>query len=256
MFLLDSLVIYSPTDLAVAIACEFALLRRLDAKLGRATLVDAEDPLMARADVLGDAHEKRILADYLQQYGEHVPGRAGGVAVLPSRGDYSSAAALNGAMSTTVKAMTDGADVVYQGTFFDGQFHGRSDFLELRDGAYAVLDTKLARHAKVPALLQLAGYADQLLQLGVPLHPQVSLILGNRERKDFPVAELLTVFRQRRIRLQAVLDEHAGDPEPRGVERSSLESLRPLPRVRRRGHPSARRPARGRAASQPARSAA
>ncbi len=212
MFLLDGTIVYSPTDLAVATQCEFALLRRLDAKLGRATLQHAEDALLARAAILGDAHEQRVLAGYLTRHGEHSPGTPGGVAVLPSKGDYGSAQALTAAMTTTLTAMTDQADVVYQGSFFDGRFHGRSDFLELRKGRYAVLDTKLARHAKVPALLQLAGYADQLLRNDIPLHDRVELILGDNSRASFPVDELLAVYRHRRTRLEEVLDtHHAGD---------------------------------------------
>ncbi len=40
MFLLDGAIVYSPTDLALALQCEYSLLRKLDAKLGRAQPVD------------------------------------------------------------------------------------------------------------------------------------------------------------------------------------------------------------------------
>ena len=79
-----------------------------------------------------------------------------------------------------------GADVVFQATFFDGDFLGYADFL-IKEGSagrespgrYAVWDTKFARHAKVGALLQLAAYGDQLIQLGLAPAPRVTLVLGN-----------------------------------------------------------------------------
>ena len=79
----------------------------------------------------------------------------------------------------SIEALRAGADVVFQAAFFDGQFHGRSDFLVRQpDGSYAVFDTKLARHAKVTALLQLAAYGDQLLKAGITPDPAVTLVLG------------------------------------------------------------------------------
>jgi len=48
----DGRIVASPTDLVVAVRCEFALLRRLDVKLGRAVAITVEDPLMDRAAVL------------------------------------------------------------------------------------------------------------------------------------------------------------------------------------------------------------
>jgi len=52
----------------------------------------------------------------------------------------------------TLQAMRDGADVIYQGTFFDGRWTGRADFLikvaepsALGAHSYEVVDAKLAR---------------------------------------------------------------------------------------------------------------
>jgi len=200
----DGTIIASPTDLAVAVACEFALLRRLDVKLGRAVAVTVEDPLMARAAVLGDVYEKRVLEQYRQRLGD-------GVIELTSQPSRSQAE-LVAARDLTLEHLRGGAPLVYQGAFFDGRLSGRSDFLELRYDGYAVLDTKLARHAKVAALLQLAAYADQLLRADIPLHPKVGLILGNGAQPEYDVDELLAVYRHRRGRMEELLDGHlAGD---------------------------------------------
>lgn len=73
MFLtVDGTIIASPTDLVIAVTCEFALLRRLDVKLGRAVAVTVEDPLMARAAMLGEAHEQRVLEQFRRRYGDGV----------------------------------------------------------------------------------------------------------------------------------------------------------------------------------------
>ncbi len=68
--------------------------------------------------------------------------------------------------------MAPGADVIYQATFFDGTWRGHADFLLRVDDAdgrrvwgpyhYEVADTKLARHVKASAVLQICSYVDQL----------------------------------------------------------------------------------------------
>src|SRR4051794_41447730 len=65
--------------------------------------------------------------------------------------------------------MRAGVDVVHQASLFDGTWGGQADFLlktstpsDLGDWSYEVADAKLARRIKVPALLQMATYADRL----------------------------------------------------------------------------------------------
>lgn len=107
MFLTDSgTVIASPTDLVVAATYEFALLRRLAAKLGRAVAVTVEDPLLARAAVLGEVHEQRVLEQFRQQYGY-------GVVELTSQPSRSQVD-LVAARALTLKHLRDGAPLVYR----------------------------------------------------------------------------------------------------------------------------------------------
>ena len=62
MFVSDDQVIYSASDLAAASRCEYALLRRFDAKLGRGPKLEVEeDDMLARTAELGDEHERRTL---------------------------------------------------------------------------------------------------------------------------------------------------------------------------------------------------
>ena len=212
MFLLDEVVVYSATDLALAAGCEFAALRLLDVRLGRAERVDAADAMLERTARLGDAHEARVLAGFREQFGPY-DGTAGVAEIEPARpGDRASLLAKR---DETLDALRAGADVVFQGSFFDGRFHGRSDFLVREaNGEYAVHDTKLARHAKVEALLQLAAYADQLRSAGIVVAPDVVLILGDGSPSHHPVLDLLPVYHDRRARLQLLLDGHQGQDGP------------------------------------------
>ena len=57
MFLLEGDVVTSASDLTAASNCEFALLRKLDAKLGRIDAVDdTADAMLERTGRLGDEH--------------------------------------------------------------------------------------------------------------------------------------------------------------------------------------------------------
>ncbi|KQP57457.1 bifunctional RecB family nuclease/DEAD/DEAH box helicase [Agreia sp. Leaf283] len=207
MFLLDGTVVYSASDLTAAAACEWALMRRLDAKLGRIdAVVEAEDDMLRRTATLGDLHELATL-ERLRE--------AGGVVEIerPAIDQVAVAA------EQTLDALRSGAAVVFQGAFFDGRFLGYSDFL-VRDGvdqndspAYSVYDTKLARKAKITALLQLAAYADQLQQNGIPTSETVHLILGTGKTTSHRLRDILPVYRRRRARLQQLVDDRVADSE-------------------------------------------
>ncbi|OBF27434.1 TM0106 family RecB-like putative nuclease [Mycobacterium sp. ACS4331] len=207
-------VIYSASDLAAAAGCEYALLSRFDAKLGRGEPHESvEDEMLARTAELGTEHEQRVLADLIATHGSG--GR--GVVQIPSAA-YS-VAALRRAAEATEQAFAARPAVIYQAAVFHGRFAGFADFL-IRDGepddavAYRVVDTKLARRAKVTALLQIAGYADALAAAGIAVAPRAQLILGNRDVVEYPVADLIPVFRRQRDKLQTLLDDHLASGAP------------------------------------------
>jgi predicted RecB family nuclease len=206
VFVADDQVIYSASDLAAASRCEFALLRTFDAKLGRGPAVDTgDDELLRRTVELGDAHEQRTLDDFVERYGDGV--------VRIGRPAYT-LAAFQAAARATVAAFQREPAVVYQAALLDGRFVGFADFL-VRDGDhYRVLDTKLARHAKIAALLQIAGYADALRAMGVKVAPTAGLILGDRSVVEYQVADLIPVYRQQRAALERLLDRHLASGAP------------------------------------------
>ncbi|OBK54524.1 TM0106 family RecB-like putative nuclease [Mycobacterium kubicae] len=199
MFVTDDCIVYSASDLAAAARCEYALLRDFDAKLGRGSAVVGDDALLVRTARLGTEHERRRLDRLREQYGD-------GVAVI-GRPAYT-LAGLTAAAAATQRAIADGAPVVYQAAMFDGRFVGFADFL-IRDGArYRVTDTKLARSAKVTALLQLAAYADALAAADVPVADEAELELGDGTVMRYRVDDLIPVYRSQRVLLQRLLDEH------------------------------------------------
>ncbi|HEV7566052.1 MAG TPA: TM0106 family RecB-like putative nuclease [Microbacteriaceae bacterium] len=206
MFLLDDQVVTSASDLTTASKCEFAFLRTLDAKLGRIERVEEPaDPILERAGKLGDVHERRALERYRL---------AGGVVEIERPSNYG-ADELADAAAATARAFADGAGVVFQATFFDGRFIGFADFIvRLADGSYQVQDTKLARSAKVTALLQLAAYAEQLVRIGVTPAGTVQLLLGDGTVSEHRLGDIQPVYRKRRARLQRIIDERLADPLP------------------------------------------
>ena len=115
----------------------------------------------------------------------------------------------------TVAAMRGGADVVYQGSLFDGTWRGHPDFLvrvdepsALGDWSYDVVDTKLAREAKGGALLQVLLYADLVEAVQGSLPRRVHLALGGPGARTemFPVRRYAATFRSARDRMLALLE--------------------------------------------------
>ena len=208
----------SASDLTAASECEFAFLRRVDAKLGRdVTVPDSADAMRERAARLGDLHEARTLEAYREQLGAGVAGESGGVVEIP-RHTSMSEGELARLASLSAEALRGGAELVFQATFFEPSqahagdlevgFVGFADFLRrTRDGAIEVQDTKLARRARVTALLQLAAYAEQLERLGLTVSDTAVLLLGDGSRSEHRLADIAPVFRARRARLHSLLHE-------------------------------------------------
>lgn len=223
--------VFSASDLVTASTCEYQILRKLDEKVGRACKPDfGVDEMLKRTSKLGDDHEQKVLDRFLGKFGTWDPdGRSGVYGVKPA--SAMDRAVLKDKHSESIRALQGGADVVFQAAFFDGQFHGRSDFLVKQpNGSYAVYDTKLARHAKVTALLQLAAYGDQLSKAGIEPAPEVTLVLGatvqrNAQASDgsgafdyvhsnHPLASVVSVFRERRNRFLLLTQAHLQQESP------------------------------------------
>lgn len=210
MFLRDGMLVTSASDLSAASACEFAFLRRLDQKLGRDLVVPADDdPTKERAARLGDAHEERVLAGSRERLGAGV--------IEIDRPASMALTDLRLRAEETAAAFASGVPLVFQATFFQGPepeqelpiaFLGFADFIARTDaGDYEVQDSKLARRARVPALMQLAAYAEQLRRIGVAVHPEARLLLGDGSESVHRLADIEPVFLARRSRLHRLIRE-------------------------------------------------
>ncbi|CAN7225229.1 TM0106 family RecB-like putative nuclease [Microbacterium maritypicum] len=217
-------VIWSASDLKAAAECEFAWCRAIDAKLGRVPAVEEpEDSTLKRAAELGDVHEQNVLARYIDDLGDEKVHRIEKVSSVD-------ADALADAVDETIAALRSDAEVVFQAAFATEEFVGFADFLRKdHDGRWRVQDSKLARKARVTALMQLAAYVDQLDRLGIPRSGEVDLILGDGTLSTHAVDDLLPLFQVRRARLRALIADRriaegaTGAPLAWGDDRGDLQ---------------------------------
>ncbi len=126
--------------------------------------------------------------------------------------------ALERAAAATVEAMRDGHKLIYQATFFDGRWQGRTDFLRrveqpsrLGAHAYEVLDTKLARQVKPGVVHQLCLYNRLLAAVQGYESEYAYVVLGNDEEVRVELRRYRALHRHTARRLERVVD---GDPEP------------------------------------------
>ena len=193
--------VFAATDLVGFLACEHLVGLELAALAGlvaKPTRLDPEIDLIARRGV---EHEARYLA------GLETAGRR---ATRIDPGEHDAPPELRlvnlrRAAGDTLAAIRRGDDVVYQATFFDGRWLGLADFLLrvdrpsplLGDWSYEVVDTKLARHVKASALLQICSYVEQLTEAqGVePEWMHVALGGSARAVERHRVADYMAYYR-------------------------------------------------------------
>ncbi len=200
----DGTVLLSATDLVGFLACDHLSTLELGRIAGRwERPVRRDDPTIALIQEKGDLHE----ADYLARL------RAEGRRVVEiEKGDLRTPDDLRAAEAATLAAMRDGADVIFQATFFDGRWRGHADFLFRRDDrpspvlggwSYDIADTKLARSVKGGAILQMCVYAALLERLqGIPPET-LSVITGDGVGHAFRTADFAPYFRFVKARFEA-----------------------------------------------------
>ena len=183
MQLIDSRPVYAATDLVGFLACGHRLALEQAAMHGLVAKPVRNDPTIELVAKRGLEHEARFLEELRDQGRRIVEIQKDGSRVAPFVAETGAAptptapdpgAELRAAAAETLAAMRAGADVVYQGTFFDGTWRGHADFLLRKEHApgtpdstfgpwhYEVADTKLARHVKGSAILQICSYVEQL----------------------------------------------------------------------------------------------
>ena len=207
---IDGRPVYAATDLVAYLACEHLTQLERASLAGLVRRPMREDPELDIIRRRGFEHEQRYLADLTAD------GRSVRMieldASIEDRGDQLRAAAIE-----TIAAMAAGADVIYQATFFDGTWRGHADFLLRVDdpkrpsvwGAwhYEVADTKLARHVKASAVLQICSYIDQLERLQGVQPEWLHVALGGSARavERLRVDDYMAYYRSARDRFLATM---------------------------------------------------
>ncbi len=208
---LNGQLVYSATDLVGFLECRHLANLERAATEGHIMRPARTDPVLDRIAQKGHEHEARFLEDLATD----------GITVeeIKPAGNTSPAARIESGRDATLQALHSGADVVYQATFFDGRRLGYADFLRrverpsnLGAWSYEVWDTKLARHAKASAVLQLCMYSEMLTAIQGVAPERMHLALGGvqRETVSFRVADYAAYYRS----VARDFEQHLGAAEP------------------------------------------
>jgi uncharacterized protein len=213
---IDGRPVYAATDLIAYLACEHLTGLERAALAGLVHRPMRDDPELDIIRKRGFDHERRFLDELVGE------GRSA-VRIELDGSIEDDGERLRAAAEETRAAMASGADVVYQATFFDGRWRGHADFLlRVDDPArpsvfgpwhYEVADTKLARHVKASAVLQICTYVD-LLEAVQGLRPEwMHVALGGSARavERLRVDDYLAYYRNVKARFLAAM---ASDDPP------------------------------------------
>jgi len=206
---IDGRLVFSPSDLNHFLACEHLtwLERQRDPPTPRRSRDPHADLLAAK----GAEHERAWLDRFRDDR------RAiRTIEVTGAERDWRREADL------TRAAMQSGAEVIYQGVFLDGDWHGISDFLvrvdrpsELGAWSYEAWDTKLARRSKPYFVLQLCFYTEQIARIQGVTPEQMVIVLGTGECERLHYREFDAYYRAVRTRfITAVQAEFSTYPYP------------------------------------------
>ena len=207
--------VFAATDLVGFLACEHLVGLELAALAGlveRPIRLDPEIDLIAKR---GLEHEARYLAG-LETDGRRV--------TRIDAGDHDAPGAtrldqLRSAAEATAEAIRRGDDAIYQATFFDGRWLGLADFLlrverpsTLGEWSYEVVDTKLARHVKASALLQICSYVEGLTAIQRMQPELMHVALGGSARKveAHRVADYMAYYRAVKVAFETRVGASGG----------------------------------------------
>jgi predicted RecB family nuclease len=199
MQFLEGRLIVSPSDLTGFLECEHLTQQELAAARGEIARPERDDPMLDMLSRRGLEHEGRYLAGF----------KATGRKIVEFPFPDGTIANLEKAHAETVAAMQLGADIIYQGTFFDGRWRCHPDFLlrvdrpsKLGDYSYEVADAKLARKAKAAAVLQCCVYSEQLAAIQGVDPDHLTLILGNNTEEELRFKDYGAYYRSVKRRFE------------------------------------------------------
>ncbi len=182
----DSKVKYSPSDLNNFVNCKYHIYNDLvehEQKLKKKE--PSEDVKLWRR--FGEEHEKKHLKLFQKKYSKNI-------IIDPNLDDQIR-------FEKTIKAITEGYDLIYKAFFIDHNFRGEADFLiktkeksKIGDYNYSVYDTKITRNLKPSHVLQITGYSELVSKITGVLPNTMFLIDGTDKVNEFKVHEFYEYF--------------------------------------------------------------
>jgi predicted RecB family nuclease len=225
---IDGRPVYAATDLVAYLACAHLTGLERAAMAGLVRRPMRDDPELDIIRARGFEHERR--------YRDGLAGQGRSVVEIALDGSIADDGdRLRAAAEATTAAMAGGADVIYQATFFDGTWRGHADFLLRVDDHdrpsiwgpyhYEVADTKLARHVKASAVLQICSYVDQLARLQGVLPRWLHVALGGSARnvEHLWVDDYMAYYRSVRDRFLAAMATGVPTDPPLGTYPEPVE---------------------------------
>ena len=197
MQIVEGQIVFSPTDLNQYVECPHLTRLNVEVLSGKTLPRSSSETadLYARR---GIEHETAYL-ERLRAAGREV------VTIAQSR-EPSDLALRAG---ETFAAMERGADVIYQGVFFDGRWRGTADFLVRLDEpsarwrhSYEAVNTKLAKSARPYYIVQLCAYSEMIERAQGSAPREMRIVLGGFRERAYSVALYAPYFRALRARFE------------------------------------------------------
>lgn len=199
-------VLYAPSDLMVFLGCPHASFLDVKALSG-----ERDRSATSKSDELfqqkGLEHEDK----YLQSL------KADGKSVveIPKEGNLQERA------DQTLEAITAGAEVIFQGVFFEAPWRGDADFLvkkdipsNLGDYSYEVIDTKLSRTAKPIHIMQLCVYSQLLEQIQGVRPAQMHLFMGDKQLHSFELEDFFYYYQRIKDKFERTIGQYLNGEDP------------------------------------------
>src|SRR5690348_3146237 len=209
---LDGGWIYSATDLNNFLECRRLPELELLVALGKRQKPSVDDPQADLVREKGLQHERAYLE---QLHGEH----DGDVQEI-AYPEYS-IDAYRAAADATIAAMRAGRRIIYQATFFDGQFLGFADFLQRvevpsptlgTDWSYEAVDTKLALSTKPYFIIQLCNYSEHLERVQGVRPKFGAIVHGDGNKISFAIKDYYAYYQHVKARfLEFIAGEEQAD---------------------------------------------
>jgi uncharacterized protein len=232
MQLRDGAIVFSATDLTNFLECEHLTAQELEAARAGTRPPRRDDPQVEVLRRRGAEHERMHLHRIID---------SGANLVEIPRAEHASVDEYGRLEASTLAAMRQGADYIYQGCFFDGRWFGQADFLrrvdapsELGAWSYEVEDAKLARRVRVAALMQLADYSRHVQRLQGREPRLVHVVLGTGGVESLPLTDVTAYYRAARRRFEAAVTEAGVPTYPEPVSHCHVCDWEPRCSARRR----------------------